>query len=195
MRKKCYRFFGGLLTAQGKWLNKIATQGFHLIQVGKILYEFEACAPRKYQYHIEFIGQKSKQNANDYAAFLEDCGYRVFFKNINLNYSIGKVRWRPWAEKGGRVATNTTTFNRELLIVEKENDGKAFELHTSYEDQVDYYKSLRNPWLFLFLVLAILGIVNRSVISGAFSLLMVLPTIVYQVQVSRAIKNAKIKEW
>ena len=47
-------------------------------------------------------------------------------KNINLNYSVGKVRWRPWAEIGGRIATNTTTFNRELLIVEKENDGKPF---------------------------------------------------------------------
>ena len=51
-------------------------------------------------------------------------GYSVFYKNINLNYSVGKVRWRPWAEIGGRIATNTTTFNRELLIVEKENDGK-----------------------------------------------------------------------
>ena len=36
----------------------------------------------------------------------------------------GKVRLRPWAEKGGRIATNATTFNRELLIVEKDNDGK-----------------------------------------------------------------------
>ena len=66
-------------------------------------------------------------------------GYSVFYKNINLNYSVGKVRWRPWAEIGGRIATNTTTFNRELLIVEKENDGKPFELHTSYEDRANYY--------------------------------------------------------
>ena len=34
------------------------------------------------------------------------------------------VRFRPWAEPGGRIATNATTFNRELLIVEKQADGK-----------------------------------------------------------------------
>ena len=69
---------------------------------------------------MEFIGQKSKANAEDYHDFLEEMGYSVFYKNINLNYSVGKVRWRSWAEIGGRIATNTTTFNRELLIVEKE---------------------------------------------------------------------------
>ena len=44
-----------------------------------------------------FIGQKSKANAEDYHDFLEEMGYSVFYKNINLNYSVGKVRWRPWA--------------------------------------------------------------------------------------------------
>ena len=84
-----------------------------------MLYEFEECKPNEVKYCVEFIGEKSKENAKDYSLFLEDMGYKVFFKNINLNYSVGKVRWRPWAEKGGRIATNTTTFNRELLIVEK----------------------------------------------------------------------------
>ena len=60
-------------------------------------------------------------------------GYGLFYKNINLNYAIGKLRWRPWGEKGGHIATDATTFNRELLIVEKTDDGKTVELHTSYE--------------------------------------------------------------
>ena len=124
MSKKCYRFFGGLLTVQKNWLNKMAEKGYRLIRTGKLLYEFEKCKPGQVQYCVEFIGQKSKANAEDYHDFLEEMGYSVFYKNINLNYSVGKVRWRPWAEIGGRVATNTTTFNRELLIVEKENDGK-----------------------------------------------------------------------
>ena len=126
------------------------------------LYEFEKCKPGQVQYCVEFIGQKSKANAEDYHDFLEEMGYSVFYKNINLNYSVGKVRWRPWAEIGGRVATNTTTFNRELLIVEKENDGKPFDLHTSYEDRANYYSNLRNPWLLLMLMLAVFATVNRS---------------------------------
>ena len=122
MSKKCYRFFGGLLNTQEKWLNKMSEKGYRLVRTGKLLYEFEKCKPDEVTYCVEFIGEKSKESSIDYANFLEDMGYKVFFKNINLNYSVGKVRWRPWAERGGRIATNTTTFNREILIVEKAND-------------------------------------------------------------------------
>ena len=30
MSKKCYRFFGGLLTVQKNWLNKMAEKGYRL---------------------------------------------------------------------------------------------------------------------------------------------------------------------
>lgn len=127
MSKKCYRYYGGLLVSQANWL-----------------------------YCVEFIGQKSKESAADYARFLEDFGYRVFFKNSNLNWNVGKVVARPWAERGGRLATTNTTLNRELLIVEKESDGKPFELHTTFEDKAHYCKQMRRPWLYLFLVSVIL---------------------------------------
>ena len=116
MSKKCYRFFGGLLNAQANWLNQMSQKGYRLVRTGRMLYEFEKCNPDEMTYCVEFIGEKSKDNATDYANFLEDMGYKVFFKNINLNYSVGKVRLRPWAEMGGYIATNATTFNRELLI-------------------------------------------------------------------------------
>lgn len=79
---------------------------------------------------MEFIGDKSVERAVDYAGFLGDCGYRVFYKNINLNWSVGKVVARPWAEPVGRLATSETTFNRELLIVEKKKrQGSFFSPH------------------------------------------------------------------
>ena len=90
--KKCYHFFGGLLNAQANWLNKMSEKGYRLIRAGKMLYEFEECKPNEVKYCVEFIGEKSKENAKDYSLFLEDMGYKVFFKNINLNYSVGKVR-------------------------------------------------------------------------------------------------------
>lgn len=195
MSKKCYRFFGGLLTAQTKWLNKMSGKGYRLIRTGKLVYEFEECKPNEVQYRVEFIGQKSKDNAKDYHDFLEDMGYKVFYKNINLNYAIGKVRWRPWAEKGGRIATNATTFNRELLIVEKENDGKPFELHTSYEDKENYYCNLRNPWLLLLLLFGVLGVVNRSIVSVVIAIVCLVPVIVYQLQIMKVRREAKTKEW
>lgn len=195
MSKKFYRFFGGLLTAQENWLNKMSEKGYRLIQTGKLLYEFEECKPGQFQYCVEFIGQKSKANAQNYHDFLEEMGYSVFYKNINLNYSVGKVRWRPWAEKGGRIATNDTTFNRELLIVEKENDGKPFELHTSFEDKENYYSNLRNPWLLLLFMFAVFAVVNQSVVLGVLALISLIPVIVYQSQIMKNRREAKTKEW
>ncbi len=43
MSKKCYRFFGGLLNTQEKWLNKMSEKGYRLVRTGKLLYEFEKC--------------------------------------------------------------------------------------------------------------------------------------------------------
>lgn len=195
MSKKYYRFFGGLLTAQANWLNKMSEKGYRLIRTGKMLYEFEECKPNQVKYCVEFIGQKSKDNAKDYHDFLEDMGYKVFYKSINLNYSIGKVRWRPWAEKGGHIATNATTFNRELLIVEKANDGKPFELHTSYEDKESYYSNLRNPWLLMVLMFAIFTVANRSIVLGMLTLILLIPVLVYQAEIMKNRHEAKTKEW
>ena len=195
MSKKCYRFFSGLMVSQANWLNKMAAKGYRLVCTGKLLYEFEECTPGQYQYCVEFIGQKSKESADDYVSFLENFGYRVFFKNINLNWNVGKVEVRPWAEKGGRIATNNTTFNRELLIIEKENDGKPFELHTTYEDKAVYYKQLRKPWLYMFIVYAVLGIFMRSWLWGILALIPIIGLIVFQIELSKLNKQAKSKEW
>lgn len=194
MNKKCYRFYGGLIASQEKWLNRMAEKGYRLIHTGKLLYEFEECKPGQYQYCVEFIGQKSKESVADYARFLEDCGYRVFFKNINLNWSVGKAVVRPWADKGGRIATNSTTFNRELLIVEKENDGKPFQLHTTYEDKQDYCKNMRKPWLLLFVVSAVLGIAMRQLVWGIFAVISLIGLIVFQLELRKLKKKADIKE-
>lgn len=195
MRKKCYRFFGGLLIAQANWLNKMSEKGYRLVQTGKMLYEFEECKPNQVKYYVEFIGHKTKDDAKDYYDFLEGMDYKVFYKNINLNYSIGKIRWRPWAEKGGRIATNNSTFNRELLIVEKKNDGKPFELHTSFEDKENYYRNLRNSWLLILLMFVIFTVMDRSLVFGVFALIFLFPVIIYQMEIMKVRYEAKTKEW
>ena len=67
MSKKCYRFFGGLLNTQEKWLNKMSEKGYRLVRTGKLLYEFEKCKPDEVTYCVEFIGEKSKESSIDYA--------------------------------------------------------------------------------------------------------------------------------
>ncbi len=160
--EKRYRYFWTLLAAQSRWLNRMADRGLRLSRTEKLLYEFQPCAPGQYRYCVEFVAHLSREKAEDYARFLEDCGYRTWFKNANLDWNVGKVVGRPWAEPGGRLASNATTYNRELLIVEKENDGKPFRLHTALEDQIRYRKAQRRPALFLLAVMTPLAALTRS---------------------------------
>lgn len=195
MSKKCYRYFGGLLQKQEEWLNQMAEHGHRLIRTDKMLYEFEACTPGRVEYRVEYIGSKSQNDSREYVQFLEDMGYKVFFKNINLNYSIGKIRYRPWAEKDGRIATNHRTFNKELLIVEKEKDGNPFDLHTSFEDQIQYYEGLRKPYVFYFVLLLLMAVLTKVLLFSLLGIIPLVPALIYHHQVRTLKKELVSREW
>ena len=55
MSKKYYCFFGGLLTAQEHWLNKMSEKGYRLIRAKKMLYEFEECKPDQVKYCVRLF--------------------------------------------------------------------------------------------------------------------------------------------
>ena len=192
--EKRYRYFWTLLAAQSHWLNKMADRGLRLSRTEKLLYEFQPCAPDQYRYCVEFVAHLTREKAEDYARFLEDCGYRTWFKNANLNWNVGKVVGRPWAEPGGRLASNATTYNRELLIVEKENDGKPFRFHTALEDQIRYRKAQRRPALFLLAVMAPLAALTRSWPAALFAALALAVLIRHQLALARLKKQGGISE-
>lgn len=192
--EKRYRYFWTLLAAQSHWLNRMADRGLRLSRTEKLLYEFQPCAPGQYRYCVEFVAHLSREKAEDYARFLEDCGYRTWFKNANLDWNVGKVVGRPWAEPGGRLASNATTYNRELLIVEKENDGKPFRLHTALEDQIRYRKAQRRPALFLLAVMTPLAALTRSWPAVLFAALALAVLIRHQLALARLKKQGGISE-
>lgn len=192
--EKRYRYFWTLLAAQSRWLNRMADRGLRLSRTEKLLYEFQPCAPGQYRYCVEFVAHLSREKAEDYARFLEDCGYRTWFKNANLDWNVGKVVGRPWAEPGGRLASNATTYNRELLIVEKENDGKPFRLHTALEDQIRYRKAQRRPALFLLAVMAPLAALTRSWPAVLFAALALAVLIRHQLALAGLKKQGGISE-
>ncbi len=198
-----YRFFGGLLSTQEKWLNKMAHKGYRLIKAGKLSYEFVECEPDQYQYCIEFVAHQSYKKIKEYRSFLENMGYTVFYKNAQLNYSIGKVRWRPYGHGFGQIATNPGNYNKELFIVEKKKDGRPFALHTTNADITAYYKPIRNSWCtpaLLFLALSIWQYITSGAFSkevilfGVFGILLLIPVIYYQKEISRVSEAAKIEE-
>ena len=197
---KQYRYFGGFLKAQEKWLNKMAKQGYRLVRVGKLLYEFEPCERGAYQYAVDFVANRSRKRSQDYKAFLEGCGYTVFYKNANLNYAIGKIRLRPWASGSGKIATDQTTFNREILLVEKENDGRPFVLHTSVADRIQMLKIWRNIWLTYFATFALMSALFvvrapiASLILGFCGVVMLIPAVGYAVQIGHWKRQMEISE-
>ena len=185
------KYFAMFIGAERKWLNEMASKGYRLVRTGKLDFEFEECTPGQYVYEIEYVADKSFEHEKDYKEFLESCGYKVFYKNINLDYSAGKVVWRPFAEKGGQVSTTETTYNKELLIIEKENDGKPFELHTTPADRIKYLRRLRNPWLFTSLVFLIAFGYVHSLWLLALLLICLLPALRFQYSILNCLKEAK----
>ena len=105
------------------------------------------------------------------------------------------MRYRPWAEKGGRIATNNTTYNKELLIVEKEKDGKPFELHTSFEDKIQYYENLRKPYVIYFVLFLLTGVLTKVLLFSLLGLIPLVPTLIYHHQVRTLKKEVISKEW
>lgn len=191
--KRYYRFFSGFNSIHEKWLNKMAADGMRLVHTDKASYDFEESS-EKYVYAVEFIGNKSKIDAEDYAEFLRECGYKVFFKNINLNYSFVKVRYRPWADKGAKIATSATTYNRELLIIEKPDDGRPFELHSTTEDKLKYAKTIRKPYLFFALICIIMAFVIPHIVWWIFGVASLIPVILYQCEIIELKKQSHISE-
>lgn len=147
MTKTVFRYFFDFVEGQEKWLNQMAEKGYRLKACGQVWYTFESCQPNEYEYAVEFAADKSYKRSKDYKDFLESMEYRTFYKGINLNFSYGKVKWRPWAKGMGQIAVSPGGFNKELLIAEKQKNGEPFELHTDLKDMLSGYYTLRKVYL------------------------------------------------
>ena len=84
--------------------------------------------------------------------------------------------------------------------MEKENDGKPFQLHTTVSDKIGYLKKWRNIWFTYFAMFALMAILFAfktplaSIILGSIGILTLIPVIAYQAQVSKLQKNLETDE-
>ncbi|MBR2409336.1 MAG: DUF2812 domain-containing protein [Lachnospiraceae bacterium] len=185
MKKSVRKFFWLFFTSQEQWLNQMSDEGWRLVGTSISGYEFEECEKGKYRYKVAYIANRSKESAEEYVKALEACGYRVLYKNANLNYSTGKVEYRPWAEEGGRVATEKTTLHKELLIIEKENNETEFSLCATSEQRYESYNRLR-LWGIIGLVLAlVLAIVGKSIVWGIVAFLPLVWTVLFHMEIGK----------
>lgn len=209
MSKRIFRYFFDFIDGQEKWLNNMAQRGFRLKTCGKASYLFEECEPNEYEYIVEFVGEQSNSKARDYQKYLEGMGFRTFTKNINLNFSFGKVRWRPYAKGMGQIATSPGGYNKELLIVERKRNGKPFDLHTNVKDKLNAYKTIKRSYIYAVLLLICFFAITfipsvslqsafliwglRSVI-GMIGFLYLIPTIRYSLLVKEIKEESQLFE-
>ena len=191
MKKSVRKFFWLFFTSQEQWLNTMSDEGWRPVGTTVSGYEFEECEKGRYRYKVAYIANRSKEGAEAYKKALEECGYRVLFKNANLNYSTGKAEVRPWADEGGRVATEKTTLHKELLIIEKENDGTEFELCATFEQRYDSYNRLRLWGVIAFVVAMALAIAGKSIIWGMVAVLPLGWTVLYHLEIRKLRKSIK----
>jgi hypothetical protein len=69
-----------------------------------------------------------------------------------------KVKYRPFADKGGKIATSRGMINRELLILEKKNDGKPFAIYSNITDKIEALKERRKPYIYFIVFTLLMGL-------------------------------------
>ncbi|WP_236915366.1 DUF2812 domain-containing protein [Clostridium sp. Cult2] len=213
--KKIFRIFLNPMGSQEKWLNQMSEKGHRLVNVGRFFYTFENCEANEYQYSIDYVGNKNYKELKEYKQFIEEIGIKYYEKPINIGqFSWGKARLRPFANQGGRIATSKGMINRELLILEKKNNGKPFEIYSNIEDKIYRLKEIRKPLIvgeITILFFAIMGIFMENSIfeftlwsigntntSNNYMLLVLLGIVficlsVKLIQINESIKNLKDK--
>lgn len=164
MATRRYRFFLDPILGQEKWLNEMASKGFRLVRLSNWGYFFEECAPKEYTYIVDIVADKSKREASEYIDFLEELGLVVFKKNINYGkLSLGYGRMRFYGKKGISFGTAPGNVNKELLIIEKKNDGLELNTYSSVTEKITFYENVQRSFLtadVIFALLLLLGVMR-----------------------------------
>ena len=150
---KCIRPISSL----GKWLNKMSSQGYRLVRAGDVFYYFEECEEGKYVYTVDYVANKSYEDLKDYERFLNESHINYFEKAASVGkVSKGNLRWRPYADKGAKIATSQGMIKKEFLILEKESDGRPFDIYTNIEDKINALRIMRKPTISMFVFIGIM---------------------------------------
>lgn len=158
---KKFKLFISPIPALEKWLNKMSSEGYRLVKAGKIFFYFERCERNKYVYAVDYVANKSYDDLMEYENFLEQSKIKYIEKSGNVGkFSLWNIRWRPYADKGAKIATSNGMINREFLILEKENDGKPFDIYTTIGDKINALKNMRKPTVALMFLIGFLFLMN-----------------------------------
>lgn len=79
--------------------------------------------------------------------------------------------------------------------MEKEADGKPFELHTTYDDRRKYCLRMMMPWLFLLFVAGVAGAITQNVAWWVFAGVALVGIGLFALEMHKLKKQAATREW
>lgn len=173
MTRRIYKVFFNALSGQEAWLNAQCSSGWRLVGAKGWKYEFEPCTPGQYCYRVEFVADYSLQQLKEYTNLLDELDIRHFSKAANVGkVSFGSARLRALGRNSAIIATSPGIVNHELLILEKEQDGKPFEVHSDLESKLNYLRKIRNTYCIstaLLLIIAVTGTAKLTFMGQDYS--------------------------
>ena len=160
-----FKFFFNPVVGLTKWLNEMSNKGYRLIKAGNTFYYFEECEKEKYVYAVDFVANKSYSELRDYEDFLKESNIRYIKRAASIGkVTKGNIRWRLYADRGSRIATSKGMIKKEFLILEKENDGKPFEIYANIEDKINALKTMRKPTIMMMFFIGLMLLINTNII-------------------------------
>lgn len=107
MRKRVIKFYSNF-EKEEVWLNKMAAQGWHLIDYVFGRYTFEKGKPGKYIYRLQFLEHHPTHiESADYLEFLEEAGVEVIASHVRWVYLRKKAEDGPFeifSDRESRIA-------------------------------------------------------------------------------------------
>lgn len=170
MAKQRRRLYTMQLDRQEAFLNEMAKKGWRLQACTRFAYAFVPCEPGAFAYRVAYTGPMSEQKHRDFRAFVQGLNYDVFARSMGMP-GVGAA--------GG-------DFGREVLVIGKRADGADFAIGSTNANLAEYYTSLRNLHIAMFVLYAVaLGLVwwlaklpwFVGVALGVVGLLLLLPAV------------------
>ena len=195
MSKFIFKYFFNFLGPQKKWLNEMAEKGYRLVEVSTFGYRFERCLKSEYIYEVIYRGYRRKEISIPYINRLLDSGYNVFIKGLNRTMSSEKLKLKHSLGEVYNPKFSPRDGYKDVLIIEKKNDGKTFEWISPKDNNLRVLKYMRAIALgltILFIVLFFLGYSEKPALAAIFSILFFIP-LYGLIRFSRVIKNCL--EW
>ncbi len=166
--KKFIKFFFNPIEDRELYLNDMASKGFQLEKSGSIVQKFSKSEKANIHYTVQYIGNMSNKERQEYMDFVESLNLRVFFAPFNVGkLAIGNIKYRPYNRGRSSLATTSGMINREIMIIES-NGNEKIPVFTDDSSKYDDLLRRKAPYRYLALVSLLFIVLGLTRFQGNF---------------------------